>query len=115
MPLVDAGELPRDGDADLRYVGQSFELTVPLQPELASAFHAAHEARYGYADREREIELVAVRTAQVRPGPRFELPPEDPIRVEGPSVFEQRGSTVWIPPGWVGVRDGSSTLRVTRA
>jgi N-methylhydantoinase A len=115
MPLVDAGELPRDGDADLRYVGQSFELTVPLQPELASAFHAAHEARYGYADREREIELVAVRTADVRPGPRFELPCADPLRVEGPSVLEQPGSTVWIPPGWVGVRDGSSTLRVTRA
>jgi N-methylhydantoinase A len=115
VPLVDAGELPRAGEADLRYAGQSFELTVPLEPDLAGAFHAAHETRYGYADREREIELVAVRTADVRPGPSFELPQAEPLLATGPSVLEQSGSTVWIPPGWVGVRDGSSTLRVTRA
>ncbi len=29
-PLEDAGELPAEGEADLRYRGQSFELTVPL-------------------------------------------------------------------------------------
>ncbi len=115
VPLADAGELPREGEADLRYRGQSFELTVPLGDELAERFHRAHEERYGYADRERELELVAVRTADVRPGPRFDLPPAPPLRVEGPSVLEQSGSTVWIPPGWVGVRDGSSTLVVTRA
>jgi N-methylhydantoinase A/oxoprolinase/acetone carboxylase beta subunit len=115
VPLVDAGELPRAGEADLRYAGQSFELTVPLEPDLAGAFHIAHETRYGYADREREIELVAVRTADVRPGPSFELPQAEPLLATGPSVLEQSGSTVWIPPGWVGVRDGSSTLRVTRA
>ena len=32
-----------EGEADLRYAGQSFELTVPLQPDLAGAFHRAHE------------------------------------------------------------------------
>ncbi len=115
VPLAEAGELPRKGEADLRYAGQSFELTVPLQADLASAFHAAHEARYGYAERERTIELVAVRTADVRPGPSFELPRADPVRATGPCLVEQRGSTGWLPPGWVGVRDGSSTLRVTRA
>src|SRR5205809_5097275 len=30
VPLADAGELPREGTGDLRYAGQSFELTVPL-------------------------------------------------------------------------------------
>src|SRR6266566_4338738 len=53
LPLAEAGELPAEGEADLRYAGQSFELTVPLQDDLAGAFHRAHEARYGYADRER--------------------------------------------------------------
>src|SRR5207244_9797048 len=48
-PLEEADELPSDGEADLRYRGQSFELTVPLGPELAPRFHAAHEERYGYA------------------------------------------------------------------
>jgi N-methylhydantoinase A len=115
VPLAEAGELPREGEADLRYRGQSFELTVPLGEDLAERFHRAHEERYGYADRARELELVAVRTADVRPGPRFDLPSAPPLRVRGPSVLEQPGSTVWIPPGWVGVRDGSSTLVVTRA
>ena len=68
-PLEQAGELPVTGEADLRYEGQSFELTVPLGPDLAERFHDAHAARNGYADRDRPIELVAVGTADVRPGP----------------------------------------------
>jgi N-methylhydantoinase A len=114
-PLAEAGELPREGEAELRYRGQSFELAVPLQPGLAEAFHRAHEARYGYADREREIELVAVRTAEVRPGPSLELARAEPLKSTGPGVLELEGATCWLPPGWVGVRDGtSSTLRLTK-
>jgi N-methylhydantoinase A len=113
-PLAEAGELPREGEADLRYAGQSFELTVPLQAELAAAFHRAHEERYGYADPSREIELVAVRTAEIREGPPLELPPTEPLRVEGPALVELPGATCWVAPGWVGVRDGP-TLRLTRS
>jgi N-methylhydantoinase A len=113
--LEDAGELPVEGEAELRYRGQSFELTVPLQPRLAEAFHHQHEARYGYADRERPIELVAVRTADVQLGPRLDLPGADSLEARGPRVLELDGATCWIPPGWVGVRDGtSSTLRLTK-
>ena len=112
-PLADAGELPADGEADLRYAGQSFELTVPLGRRLAERFHDAHEARYGYADRERAIELVAVRTADVRPAP--------PISVEGPvlgaegqrcssSTARRRGS-----PGWAGETDPHGTLVLRRS
>jgi N-methylhydantoinase A len=113
VPLADAGELPGEGEADLRYTGQSFELTGPLQDDLADAFHRAHEEQYGFAMREREIELVAVRTADVRRGPRLELPAVEPTHVTGPAVVELAGSTCWVPPGWVGVRDGRM-LRLTR-
>ena len=113
VPLGEAGELPREGEADLRYAGQSFELTVPLQSGLAEAFHSAHEAEYGYSDREREIELVAVRTADVRPAPKVDVPRGAPLRAEGPALLELDGSTCWIPPGWVGARDGP-TLVLTR-
>jgi N-methylhydantoinase A len=113
-PLDEAGELPPEGEAELRYRGQSFELTVPLQPGLAEAFHRVHEARYGYADRGRAIELVAVRTAELRQGPALDLPPGEPLEALGPAVVELDGATCWIPPGWVGVRDGCSTLRLTR-
>src|SRR5262249_38734671 len=62
-PLDEVEDLPDEGAADLRYAGQAFELTVPIQSGLADAFHSAHEERYGYADRGRGIELVAVRAA----------------------------------------------------
>ena len=114
-PLGEVGDLPRDGEADLRYRGQSFELTVPLGEELADRFHRAHEERYGYADRAREVELVAVRTAEVVPGPTLELEPAtgEPERRCGPALVELAGSTLWIPPGWEGARDGFSWV-VTR-
>jgi N-methylhydantoinase A len=114
-PLEEAGELPAEGEADLRYSGQSFELTIPLGPDLAARFHRAHAERYGYADPDRPLQLVAVRTAEIRPGPTVELPPAEPLEAEGPTLLELEGATAWIPPGWVGVRDGpSGTLRVTR-
>jgi N-methylhydantoinase A len=113
-PLVDAEELPRDGEADLRYAGQSFELTVQLQDDLAAAFHRAHEEHYGFAERDREIELVAIRTAEVKHGPELELPADERIDVSGPAVIELPGSTCWVPRGWVGARDGRM-LRLTRA
>ena len=55
---------------DLRYVGQSHELTVDAQPgdgaaEIAAAFHAAHAARYGYARPEAAVELVTLRLSAV--------------------------------------------------
>jgi len=113
VALADAGELPRDGEADLRYAGQSFELTVPLQDDLARAFHRAHEEQYGFGERDRAIELVAVRTADVRHGPELALPRVEPTQVTGPAVVELPGSTCWVPPGWEGARDGRM-LRLTK-
>jgi N-methylhydantoinase A len=114
VPLAEVGELPSDGEADVRYAGQSFELTVPLGGDVADAFHRAHEERYGYADRERPLELVAVRTAEVIPGPALEPSTLPPAEVSGPHVLELDGSTCWLPRGWVGARDGD-VWRLTRA
>ena len=112
-PLGEVYDLPTEGEADVRYRGQSFELTVPLGGDLAERFHGAHEERYGYADRERQVELVAVRTAEVVRGPELELPSGEPERLSGPALLELDGSTLWIPPGWEGARDGPSWV-VTR-
>jgi N-methylhydantoinase A len=115
LPLDEVTDLPAEGEADLRYAGQSFELTVPIQDGLAEAFHRAHEERYGYADRAREVELVAVRTAETWPGPEFDLPAGQACRVEGPATVELDGATCFVAPGWVGDRDGDSTLVLTKA
>jgi N-methylhydantoinase A len=115
VPLEEAGDLPAAGEADLRYAGQSFELTVPLQDGLAEAFHRAHEERYGYADRARAVELVAVRTAEVRPAPEIELRGDESRRVTGPALIELDGSTGWVPGGWVGKSDQHGTWILTRS
>jgi len=48
--------------ADIRYAGQSYELTVPWHSRNPAApFHAEHQRIYGYLDRERAIEIVTIR------------------------------------------------------
>ena len=114
MPLAEAGELPDDGEADLRYAGQSFELTVALGSDLVERFHGAHEARYGYADRDRALELIAVRTAEVRPAPPVVVTGPR-LTARGPQVLELDGATAWVPEGWSGETDPHGTLVLRRA
>jgi N-methylhydantoinase A len=67
---------------DLRYRGQSYELTVPLELPLSvasvtaatEAFHAAHAQRYGYAMPDEPVTVVTLRVAGHGPGARPELP-----------------------------------------
>ncbi|HEU4793854.1 MAG TPA: hydantoinase/oxoprolinase family protein, partial [Nitrolancea sp.] len=49
---------------DLRYWGQSYELIVPFEGVISgavAAFHAAHERRFGYADRSERVQVVNAR------------------------------------------------------
>ena len=46
---------------DLRYAGQAYELSVPAAGDFVAAFHRAHEARYGYHDAKRTVEIVNLR------------------------------------------------------
>ncbi|HEX4746069.1 MAG TPA: hydantoinase/oxoprolinase family protein [Gaiellaceae bacterium] len=101
------------GDADLRYQGQSFELSVPIGPHLEERFHLAHEARYGYADRDRPIELVAVRSAETRPAPHVVVTGPRLV-AHGPQVLELDGATAWVPEGWAGETDPHGTLVLRR-
>jgi N-methylhydantoinase A len=55
---------------DLRYSGQSFELTVPAGGQALRAFHQMHERRYGYADQARPVEIVNVRVRMVGRTPK---------------------------------------------
>ena len=113
-PLAEIRDLPAEGEADLRYRGQSFELTVALQDDLAAAFHRAHAERYGYADESRDVELVAVRTAEVTPGPDVELRVAHRFEVAGSQVVELPGATCWVPAGWSGETNDDGTLVLSR-
>lgn len=49
---------------DARYVGQSYELTIPATGDFASqarSFDDAHEARYGFADPDASMEVTVAR------------------------------------------------------
>jgi len=46
---------------DLRYVGQSYELSVPLKTNFRELFHQEHEKAYGYAHPGRALEIVNLR------------------------------------------------------
>lgn len=74
---------------DMRYVGQNFELPIPVedaakvlpsQVELTQAFLAVHKTKYGHADPAAAIEIVNVRLlarsewASARTGPKAALP-----------------------------------------
>ena len=69
---------------ELRYLGQSSELSVPLDDDVntlaavIAAFHAEHQRRFGYAMPARAIEIVTARlTARLaRPKPHPEALPE---------------------------------------
>ena len=113
-PLAEVRDLPEEGEAELRYGGQSFELTVPLSADLGEAFHRAHAERYGYRDDAREIELVAVRTADVVRGPEIELCGTVRRAVAGPEVVELPGATCWVPEGWSGETNDDGTLVLSR-
>ena len=61
---VAADEIRTVVELDLRYAGQSFDLTVPFDgaaAAIAEAFHRRHERRYGYAARDERVELATVR------------------------------------------------------
>ena len=55
--------------ADMRYVGQSYELTVSIPPAVegavaaaVAAFHKTHEAHYGHWDPSADVEFMNLRT-----------------------------------------------------
>ncbi len=56
-----AEQLVLERSLDMRYVGQGYELNVPLTDDFVTAFHDRHNHRYGYSDPDRATELVNVR------------------------------------------------------
>jgi len=72
-----ADEIRLERAADLRYVGQSYELTVPVDAPVdeeavgaaVERFHADHERLYGYAMCEEPVEAVTLRITGRVPTP----------------------------------------------
>ncbi len=80
---VAAGDARVAYSADMRYIGQAYELEVPLSvplvvermPETLGAFHAVHERVYGYARAQQPVEFVNFRAVHTYPLPHPALRP----------------------------------------
>ena len=60
--------------ADIRYTGQSYELTVPWNAaDPAAPFHQEHQRVYGYSNPDRAIEIVTIRVRARMDIPKPEL------------------------------------------
>jgi N-methylhydantoinase A len=113
--------------ADVRYAGQSYELTVPWGAD----FHREHQRIYGYSDPSRAIQIVTLRVRATVPVQRPDLSagrpktsraPHSKRKVwvggqwrnipafaseelqkapfHGPVLIADYGSTTLVPPGW---------------
>ncbi|MYF82786.1 MAG: hydantoinase/oxoprolinase family protein [Acidimicrobiia bacterium] len=120
---------------ELRYVGQEYSLPIRLaaaaaDQEFKASFHARYEERYGHANPEAPIEMVAIRLTGIR---EFERGPSGdgdeqtggvdrtseqvifngrsmdvPIvdrgdlsgRLVGPAIVMEPSTTTVVPPGW---------------
>jgi N-methylhydantoinase A len=83
--------------ADLRYQGQSFELTVEAGDleELPARFHAEHERRYGYRMEDEVVELVNLRLVATAPRDKPDLYGAAPRRGGDPSRRRARLDDGW--------------------
>jgi N-methylhydantoinase A len=114
---------------DVRYRGQSYEVSVPMQSDYRRRFHEAHERLYGYSDPTRPLEVVNLRVAGSAPSQAPPSPPvsRNPARalphrihwagrwvpaqlyprealpsagVQGAAVITEFSATLLVPEGW---------------
>ncbi len=72
-------------EVDMRYVGQGFELSLPLEREFEIDFHELHKRRYGHSAPGAKVEVVNLRLRVVGSVPQPSLP-RDPLGDEDPSA-----------------------------
>ena len=76
--MVGAGLSTIRRAVDLRYAGQSSELTIPLgsesnAPDLISTFHETYERTFGHTDRSARVQVVNLRVSSTRSTPPIRL------------------------------------------
>jgi N-methylhydantoinase A len=101
-----AGSYGLQPAADMRYLGQSFEIEVPLQLDwiaagdrdrIAAAFHAEHDRLYGHSSPETPVHMVSLRMVVVGASPQPEVPAQ-PRREGAPIPAKQ--IEVYLDGAW---------------
>jgi N-methylhydantoinase A len=90
---------------DLRYQGQSYELSVPFTTGFRVDFHREHAKAYGYAYSDRPLEIVNLRLRLVIPTPKSRWRP----RKTGPARQAQE-ALIKTKPVWFGSKPHSTGI-----
>lgn len=67
---------------DMRYKGQSYELSIPWQARMIQAFHRRHEERYMFRHDDRPVEIVNLQVRGIGRVSKPTLPVSDPQEQE---------------------------------
>ena len=106
LELAGTAELTREGIAgdaieflrqvDLRYVGQSFELTIPAGEGMVERFHAEHDRTYGFSAPAEPVECVSLRLTSIG---RIAKPPPRPLHTEGTAEPKEHRQVFYAEAG----------------
>jgi N-methylhydantoinase A len=105
----DPADLELEERLDMRYQGQSHELTIAVdhgveEAEIVAAFHQAHDARYGFNWPGKAVQIVNLRlTVKVK-----QALPSLPRLAKGGD--DSRAALVGRKPVWFGTRSAMSNL-----
>jgi N-methylhydantoinase A len=115
LDRVARSELRREGFAaeraraerrlDLRYQGQSYELSVPFTKSFRENLHCEHEKAYGYAHPGRPLEIVNLRLRVVIATPKPRLRIRKP-----PTTRDAPEALVKTRPVWFGSKAHSTPI-----
>jgi N-methylhydantoinase A len=100
-----------EASLDMRYRGQSYELTIPLSTPISAstvaaaveAFHTLHAQRYGYSALGEAVEVITLRLQGIGPGAQPEMH-QEPLGDADPGAAYMGRRPVWFN------RDGAQAI-----
>lgn len=72
---------------DVRYKGQSYELTVPYSTDYLQTFHQKHQRHYSYCLSDNLCEIVNLRLAAIGKTPGLTLPKQEPASAPPKTMY----------------------------
>ena len=102
------GEIAAKRHGQLERLSSVTEVCLAFRRQVVHLVERPHVRDHAVAT------LVAVRTADVTPGPDVSLQVTDCYKVEGPALVELQGATCWVPAGWHGETNDEGTWVLRR-
>ncbi len=109
---------------DVRYAGQSYEISLPFTPNFQAVFHRLHGKTYGYSNPDRAVEVVNIRVVATGKAQKPTLGKRHRVSFSekrhpmsfsrGPKVITGPEATAFVPAGWKWRTDSLGNLICTR-